>query len=328
MVAPRSVSRTAPAKVNLYLHVTNQRGDGYHELDSLVVFADVGDRITATEADDLSLHLSGPFAGQLNDELQNNLVIKAANALALHAHLPARAHLHLEKRLPIASGIGGGSADAAATLQALSELWGLELHDDHIRHAAHQMTSHKDTVRALETLFKVWQDDLISHRLQTLALGLGADVPVCLEGRAVFMGGIGEKLDLAPQLPPAWLVLVNPGVAISTPAVFQARKGDFSSSARFCEAPSDAAHLASLLAERRNDLTAPALKLAPVIGDMLALLEAQDGVLLARMSGSGATGFGLFASPEAAARAAQRIHTAQPDWWVAAAKMIDTPQDL
>lgn len=328
MAAPLSVTCNALAKVNLYLHVTGQRGDGYHELDSLVVFADVGDRITATQSDDLSLHISGPFAPQLNGELQNNLVLKAARALALHAHLPGHAQLHLEKNLPIASGIGGGSADAAATLLALTQLWGLELHDDHLHHAAHQMASHKDTVRALATLFKVWQDDLSSHRLQTLALGLGADVPVCLEGRAVFMGGIGEKLDLAPHLPPVWLVLANPGVALSTPAVFQAREGDFSSPARFYETPRDAAQLAALLSERRNDLTAPALSLAPVIGEMLALLEAQEGALLARMSGSGATGFTLFSTPQAATLAASRVQSAQPTWWVAAAKMVDTPQAL
>jgi len=319
------ITRRALAKINLYLHVTGKRADGYHELDSLAVFADVGDVLTAQADDALSLSVSGPFASALDGDEQDNLVLKAARALAEQAGVPARARLHLEKNLPVASGIGGGSADAAATLRALVELWQLELPDHHIRHAVQQMADDRDTVRALETLFKVWRDDLDFDRLHSVARKLGADVPVCLEGHAVFMGGIGDRLALAPHLPPVWLVLANPGVAVSTPAVFGARTGDFSKPARFSEAPRDAAHLAALLAERRNDLTAPALSLSPEIGDVLAALEAQDGALLARMSGSGATGFALFASPDAAATAAQRLQTRQPAWWVAAGKMIDAP---
>lgn len=321
------ITRRALAKINLYLHITGKRDDGYHELDSLAVFADVGDVLSAVADDGLSLSVSGPFAGALDGDGHDNLVLKAARALAEHAGLPARARLHLEKNLPVASGIGGGSADAAATLRALVDLWGLELPDHHIRHAAQQMTEHRDTVRALETLFKVWRDDLDFDMLHTVARQLGADVPVCLEGRAVFMGGIGDKLALAPILPPVWLVLANPGVAVSTPAVFGARSGDFSSPARFSDAPRDAAHLAALLAERRNDLTAPALSLSPEIGDVLSALEGQDGALLARMSGSGATGFALFATADAATIAAHRLQTQQPTWWVAAAKMIDAPLD-
>jgi len=321
-----SISVPALAKVNLYLHVTGRREDGYHELDSLVVFADVGDTVTASAAPDLSLTVSGPFAAALGDTSDDNLVIKAARTLGTHAHVPALARLHLEKNLPVASGIGGGSADAAATLKALVDLWQLELPDAHIRHAAAQLAVEKDTVRALETLFTVWRDDLDHDMMLAVALELGADVPVCLEGRALYMGGMGERLDLAPDLPPAWLVLANPGAALSTPAVFQAREGDFSKPARFFDAPTDAAHLAQLLSERGNDLTAPACALAPVIGETLRALEAQDGTLLARMSGSGATCFALYASAEAAARAAHNVQSQHPDWWVAAAKMIDTPQ--
>ena len=321
-------TQVALAKINLYLHVTARRDNGYHELDSLVVFADVGDLITATRADDLTLSVSGPYGDAIDGEIDDNLVIKAARTLAEHAGVPALAHVHLEKNLPVASGIGGGSADAAATLRALVALWGLGLPDDHIRHAAQQISDEKDTARALETLFKLWRDDLDADLMLAVALKLGADVPVCLEGHAAYMSGIGEKLDLAPHLPPAWLVLANPGVAVATPAVFQARLGEFSKPARFHEDPRDAAHLAQLLKDRRNDLMQAACTLAPVIAEVLAALEAQDGALLARMSGSGATCFALFATPDAARLAAERVRAMRPAWWVAAAKMIDTPLAL
>lgn len=319
------VSRPAFAKINLYLHVTGRRDDGYHELDSLVAFANVGDTVTAEAADTLSLAITGPFAQALADDDENNLVLKAARALAGHAGVPALARLTLDKTLPVASGIGGGSADAAATLLALTELWGRSLTDAQIAAAARQLTGHDDTRRALETLFQLWRDDVDLEALFAIALDLGADVPVCLEGRAVFMGGIGERLDLAPHLPPAWLVLVNPGVAVSTPAVFKARDGAFSASARFSETPQDAAHLAHLLSARRNDLTQAALSLAPEIGEALARLDATAGVLLTRMSGSGATVFGLYASSAEASAAAQTIAHARPGWWVEAARLLDGP---
>jgi 4-diphosphocytidyl-2-C-methyl-D-erythritol kinase len=327
-----SYSRDALAKINLYLHVTAKRDDGYHELDSLVVFADIGDTVTASPASSLSLTIDGPFSGKLDGDANDNLVLQAARTLGAHvgvrAGVQTGAQLHLNKVLPVASGIGGGSADAAATLRVLMDLWDLELPDEHIRHAAAQMAEEKDTVRALETLFKVWRDDLDTDMLLAVALQLGADVPVCLEGRAVFIGGIGEQLDLAPHLPPAWLVLANPGVELSTPTVFKARSGDFSKPQRFHNDPKDAAHLAALLAERGNDLTAPALELAPEIGETLAALESQDGALLTRMSGSGATCFALFSDAKTAAAAAARLQAAHPAWWVTAAKMIDSPSAL
>lgn len=324
------IVRDAPAKVNLYLHVTGRRADGYHELDSLVVFADVGDRIQAERAEGLSLGLTGPFAHLLKDgDADDNLVIKAARALALHAGVGADAHLTLEKNLPVASGIGGGSADAAAALKVLVQLWGLELPDDHIRHAAREVGGLGDVGRALETLFKVWRDDLDADMLDTIGLELGADVPVCLAGRAVFMGGIGEKLSLAPPLPHAWLVLVNSGAHVSTPAVFKSRAerlGDtFSAPARFTERPRDARHFAELLKARRNDLTDAAIELAPDIQTALDAIAEQDGCLLSRMSGSGATCFGLFATLDGARVAAQRLQARHPGWWVQAAEMIDAP---
>lgn len=277
----------APAKLNLYLHVTGRRGDGYHRLDSLVAFADLGDEVKAEAADGLHLSLSGPFAAALTAG-PDNLVLKAARALAEAAGVRAAARLSLTKRLPVASGLGGGSADAAATLRALGSLWRLNIPEPDLR---------------------------------TLGLRLGADVPVCLGGRAAFMGGIGEELAEAPPLPPAWLVLVNPGVAVSTPTVFGARRGGFSAPARFAGPFADAQALAAGLAERRNDLTEPAKNLAPIIGEVLAELARLPGVLLARMSGSGASCFGLFAGALAAETAGRMLLAAHPGWWVAPAAL-------
>ncbi|MHA1598282.1 MAG: 4-(cytidine 5'-diphospho)-2-C-methyl-D-erythritol kinase [Alphaproteobacteria bacterium] len=284
--APLSVA--APAKINLYLHVTGRRADGYHLLDSLVAFAGVHDMLTVSDADNLELTIDGDFAGDLTTG-DDNLVIRAAHALGRAAGIKAEAAISLTKRLPLASGIGGGSADAAATLWALSNLWDIDLGDD---------------------------------ELAAVALSLGADVPVCLGGKAAFMSGIGEILSPAPALPAASVVLVNPGVAVSTPAVFRALDGNFTpADGRFDYVPADARELASILAKRNNDLEAPALHLEPVIGEVLAALAATDDILLARMSGSGATCFGLFADPGEAARAALCIATARPDWWIKAASL-------
>jgi len=324
----KSVSRSAPAKINLYLHITGRRDDGFHELDSLVVFADVGDVITVSEGDGLSLTITGPFADGLSCD-DDNLVLRAARKLAERTErtgTKANAHITLEKNLPVASGIGGGSADAAATLQALVRFWNIELADDDIHHVAHDVADNIDMARALSTLFKLWRDDLGSDMLGSIGLELGADVPVCLEGRPTYMGGIGERLDMAPHLPAAWLVLVNPGVSISTPAVFNAYKDappPFSKPARFHDHPRDAQHLAELLAGRDNDLMAPAVALSPEIQQVLDALAPLNGALLTRMSGSGATCFALFNSQNEAAAAAASLSQAHPDWWVSAAEMLE-----
>ena len=278
----------APAKLNLYLHVTGQRADGYHLLDSLVAFAGVHDAIEVAPAAELSLAVEGPFAAAL-PAADDNLVLKAARALREAAGVSAGARIRLEKWLPVASGIGGGSADAAAVLGALAKLWSL---------------------------------DAKAADLDTLALGLGADVPVCLKGYAAFVGGIGEQVSRAPALPPAWLVLVNPGTALKTAAVFKARQGEFGAPARFDESPATARVLAELLATRENDLTAAAVGLAPEIGAALAALDGADGALLSRMSGSGATCFGLFAEAGLAAGAAALIGRDHPGWWVRATPLI------
>jgi len=268
----------APAKVNLFLHVVGRRADGYHLLDSLAVFASVGDRLEARPAGAIGLELTGaarglPAGGE-------NLVLRAARALAGVAGVSAGAALRLEKVLPVASGLGGGSADAAAALRVLMRLWGVVLP---------------------------------ARQLADIALALGADVPVCLDSRPARMGGVGEVLAPAPALPELGLVLVNPGVPVATAAVFAARAGGFSAPAALPAGWTSAAALAGDLARLSNDLEAPAIALAPPIGVVLAALRALPGCLLARMSGSGATCFGLFAGAAMASAAATIL--ARPGWW-------------
>ena len=286
------VVRAAPAKLNLTLDVVGRREDGYHLLDSLVAFTEYGDTIAAAPGDGLSLIMDGPFGARLAVDPAENLVLRAARLLAAEAGVAADAALRLTKRLPIASGIGGGSSDAAATLSALAELWRLALP---------------------------------AEDLARLGLQLGADVPVCLAGRPARLEGIGERIGWAPDLPAAPIVLVNPGIGLPTPQVFRARLGDFSPGAGaegvLPASPADATALATALASTGNDLTAPAIALLPVIAEVLAALEAAPGCLLARMSGSGATCFALFAEDGTAEAAAAAIGTEQPGWWSVATRL-------
>lgn len=272
----------APAKVNLTLHLEGRRADGYHLLRSLVVFAGVGDTVSVSAGEGLSLEIAGPFASGLTPA--DNLVLRAAAALAARHDITANAALRLEKALPVASGIGGGSSDAAAALRVLSGHWDVKVPAG-------------------------------------LALDLGADVPVCLAAPAPrMMSGIGEVLGPAPALPECWLVLVNPGVEVPTGAVFAGVADRHpppgpplpaGGIARF-----DA--LRDWLAVQRNDLQAPALAVCPAIGTVLAaLLDAP----LARMSGSGATCFALLPD-RASAQALGESVRRQSDWWVAAAPVL------
>ena len=272
------LEETARAKVNLYLHVVGRRADGYHLLDSLAVFPGAADRLSAAPADVLTLAVEGSGAAGLGAG-PDNLVLRAARALASAAGVEAGARLVLDKRLPVASGIGGGSADAAAALRLLARLWGVRLP---------------------------------AERLRAVAQGLGADVPVCIESRPARMGGVGERLQPAPTLPGCGMALLNPGVAVATPDVFRARGGAFSAVAALPDAWPDAAAMAAGLAQMGNDLEAPALSLCPAIAAVLDWLRGQKGCLLARMSGSGATCFGLFADAGAAEAVAAR---APAPWW-------------
>ncbi len=268
----------APAKVNLFLHVTGRRADGYHLLDSLAVFAGAADALEVRAAAGLSLALRGPEAGALAAE-PDNLVLRAARALAQAAGIAPQAALVLEKALPVASGIGGGSADAAAALRALDALWGLG-----------------------------WGE----ARLAGVAAPLGADIPACVASRACRMGGVGDVLGPAPRLPAFGLLLANPRMALPTPAVFKARRGGFSPAATLPAAWNDARAMARDLALLGNDLEPAATALCPPIQDVLAALRELPGCLLARMSGSGATCFAVFAEPGAAHRHAAALPAT---WW-------------
>ncbi|MBF9058918.1 4-(cytidine 5'-diphospho)-2-C-methyl-D-erythritol kinase [Rhodobacterales bacterium HKCCSP123] len=273
----------APAKVNLALHVTGRRDDGYHLLDSVVVFAGVGDWLTIEADPALSLTVTGPRSAGVPVD-RRNLVWRAAE-LFPPGHGAA---ITLEKHLPHAGGIGGGSADAAAALRGLSDLWQVPMPD------------------------------------AGAVLSLGADVPVCAAGRPMRMSGIGEVLDPLPPLPPLWLVLVNAGVEVPTGAVFSAleRRENPPLPPPPAEGWPDAAGFAGWLCGARNDLEPPARATVPVIGEVLDRLDTRPGCLLARMSGSGGTCFGLFAEEVAAQAAAQQIAAAEPGWWVEAAPVL------
>ena len=285
-MAEATLVELARAKLNLDLLVTGRTDTGYHELDSIVVFADLADRLTFAPAETLALRLAGPFAQSLEasgaDPAQN-LVLQAARRLGAAAGREPRVAITLEKNLPVASGIGGGSADAAATLRGLARL--LEL-------------------------------DWPAQALMELGLELGADVPVCVYSRPARLRGIGERLDPLRGLPALPLVLVNPGVPVATAAVFRALELPTEAFRR----PALPAHpslgrFAVWLGASRNELEPAALGLAPVVGRVLERLRAIEDCLLARMSGSGATCFGLFADAAKAAAAASSIAAEQPGWW-------------
>ena len=268
-----TLSETAYAKINLALHVRARRTDGYHELETLFAFIDDGDRLTVASSEVFSLAITGPFAAGLSAG-EDNLVLRAARLLAERNGVTAGAAFTLDKRLPVASGIGGGSADAAAALQLAVRLWGQD--------APHS----------------------------GIALELGADVPACMASVTARGEGVGEALTtLGDGLAGTPVLLVNPGVAVSTGAIFKAWDGVDRGPLGHGD------DLLALAQSARNDLTKPAIALAPVITDVLAALGAQSGVTLARMSGSGATCFALFECATARDAAAAAIATAHPEWW-------------
>lgn len=282
-------SEFAPAKVNLALHVTGRRDDGYHLLDSLVIFASTGDRLELGPGETVTLALSGPQAAGV--PVEGNLVLRAAAALALAAGRPCPgASVRIDKQLPAAAGLGGGSSDAAATLRALNRLWNLGL-------------------------------DMAE--LAAIGEAIGADVPVCLAAATARIQGIGERVTMLPRLPEVHLVLANPARALATAAVFaNLKERDNPALPDLPERWQGLAQLVDYLARCRNDLTAPAIAAEPAIGQVLAALKKEPACLLARMSGSGATCFGLFATAEQASAAAAALARRQPQWWVAAARAL------
>jgi 4-diphosphocytidyl-2-C-methyl-D-erythritol kinase len=278
-----AIIELAPAKLNLCLHVTGRRADGYHLLDSLVVFADVADRVFATAAKGLSLVVAGPEGAGLQAET-DNLVLRAARAMGL-----SDVALVLDKRLPVASGIGGGSANAAATLRVLQRMTGRDLPP------------------------------------MTQILRLGADVPVCVAGRPARMQGIGEIVTPLPPLPPMACVLVNPRLPVPTPQVFAMLtwRQNPALPALVPEALVSAQVFADWLATHsRNDLISSAREVAPILADVQTALETSPGCLLARMSGSGGTHFGLFATLSDAETAAGSLRTAHPFWWIEPGRIL------
>jgi 4-diphosphocytidyl-2-C-methyl-D-erythritol kinase len=282
----KAESRSAPAKINLFLHVGAKRADGFHALQSLVAFTEAGDELTFAPALDLSLKIGGPFAAALAPEA-DNLVLKAGRALQAHTGSERGAAIVLSKNLPVASGIGGGSADCAATLRGLAQLWELQLPQ--------------------ETLCEI-------------AATLGSDVPVCVASTPQWMEGRGEILTPLQGVPALPVVLVNPGVGVPTGKVFAALETRRGVALPLPPKFKNADALIAYLKTTANDLEAPARKIAPAIGDVLDLLAAQKDVLLARMSGSGATCFALFASEDAAQTAAHAIAQAHRRWWAVATK--------
>lgn len=282
----------APAKITLYLHVTGRRDDGYHLLESLVAFTEAGDCLHVAPGEALEITLGGPFGTELAELApEDNLVLRAAGALARRAGVEPNAAIHLQKNLPVAAGIGGGSSDAAAALKAFVALLHLDISED---------------------------------ALKGLALTLGADVPVCLEGRPAWMSGVGEVIEpVAGGLPRLPLLLVNPGLPVSTPAVFkhyaQTRAGrSYDALLGSLPALKSPGALIDFLGQTHNALTESAIAVAPSIAGVLDRLNRLDGVCITRLCGSGGTCYALFEDMDACHDAALALQGEHPDWWIEA----------
>lgn len=273
----------ARAKINLTLRVLGRRADGYHDLESLVVFADLADTLTLEPGTDTALDVTGPYAAA-SGQPADNLVLKAQRALSESVGGVSGGRFRLDKQLPVAAGIGGGSADAAAALRLLARANGISIDD---------------------------------ARLMLAALRTGADVPVCMASRACIMTGVGERLSPPLALPPLHAVLVNPGVTLATRDVFAAYTGGPQAHALAPQAvPRDLDALIGFLKGHGNDLTDAAITCVPVVADVLGALGVLPGALLARMSGSGSTCFALFSTQAEATAAASRLAAAHKGWWV------------
>lgn len=280
-----TIIEAAPAKINLTLEIRGKRSDGYHELESLVAFSDLGDRLELVPGGDRSVDLcvGGPFAGVINEK---NLVLRAAELFLAQYPQARGGRFSLDKRIPVAAGLGGGSADAAAAIRALVRASGLSPQDG---------------------------------ELIPLLAGLGADIPVCVRSQAAWMTGIGETIQPLPALPRMAAVLVNPRVGLATRDVFSALNAQPLDGETPRRAPgpfSTLGQLVEYLSGSSNDLERPARRLAPVIDDVLIALARTQGCLLARLSGSGPTCFGLYETEQEAEHAAERIRQENAAWWV------------
>lgn len=278
----------APAKLNLFLHLTGKRSDGYHLLESLVMFTEFGDTLSIDPSGPLTFAIEGPLAGALEDDAHHNLVMRAATELRFRSGTAEGAHLVLDKHIPLGAGLGGGSSDAAAAIEGLCRLW------------------------------KVFGIDDTKHKL---ALSLGADVKMCLKPAPCFVRGIGEETLPVAVACPFWAVLVHPGEPLSTAEVYARFDGRFDAPAA-CPARFELFDtLVAFLASKRNALQDVAVQMLPVISDILNALDSTAGCRLARMSGSGSACFGLYADEAQARAAAENLHATFPSWWVAATAM-------
>lgn len=276
----------APAKINLYLHITGKKPNGYHLLDSLVVFSDIGDVITIEASSQFSLTCDGPFAQNLPKNPDDNLIYKTVKVMADHINQPPNVAINLTKNLPIAAGIGGGSSDAATVLKGLAKIWGIT--DINVLH--------------------------------NIGLSLGADIPACLFKQPCFMRGIGGEIIPADNIPSMSLILINPNVPLSTPDVFQNRSAPFSKMATF-----NSAHFIDALSKTTNDLQHSACQLAPEVQQVLDSLNKQKGCVFSRMSGSGATCFALFNTSKDATGAVLKLKSQHPNWWIECGKTYSSP---
>jgi 4-diphosphocytidyl-2-C-methyl-D-erythritol kinase len=290
-VTDAAVFVTAPAKINLSLHVGHRRADGYHDLESLVAFVAHADEIRLERDEAFTLSITGPFAGHIAPA-DDNLVLMAAKLLAKETNARTGARIGLEKKIPVASGLGGGSADAAAVLRGLVRLWNLDIDADVLR---------------------------------KLGASLGADVPVCIDSAPAWMEGKGERVRVLPPLPVMPLVLVNPRVAVSTAEVFAGLRERSGLGATPPEPFEDVFALVRYLRTTKNDLEESARAIAPVTGEVLSELQRLPDVLIARMSGSGATCFALFADDAAALAARLALQSAHPEWWCVETALAQVP---
>jgi 4-diphosphocytidyl-2-C-methyl-D-erythritol kinase len=277
---------TAPAKINLSLHITGKRDDEYHLLESLVVFSHFGDELTVSEDDRIHLEIVGNFSQSLLKENEaDNLAMRAAFALRHYARIQKGAHIALHKRIPVGAGLGGGSADAAATLRALRRLWKIDCGDD---------------------------------ILQQIAATLGSDVPVCVGSETSWMCGVGEKLSSCHLGFAPGIVLVNPRISLPTKDVFAAYMADYSHPGAMPSHIYDMQALMGYMMASHNALQQPAITIQPVIAEILASIASSPSCRISRMSGSGATCFGLYDNEAMAIEAANHIRKEHSGWWVMA----------
>ena len=289
----KPISLLAPAKVNLFLHISGKRSDGLHLLDSLITFAGIYDSITIKPSPELNLSLKGPFSNK-NISIENNLVLKATKALAKYSNIEPKIDIVVTKEIPVASGLGGASVDAAATLKLLKIYWDLNIGN---------------------------------RALYNIAENLGADVPACLVGKTIRVEGVGEILKEAKELPPCWFVFVNPGTQLITKEVFELRSDVFNNKYKNEKYPDNIHELEQMFSKTQNGLLKPAIQLVPEIELVIKKLRDTKNIIDARLNGSGATCFGIFPTENDAKIAVQTITKGNPHWWIKAAPLINKWDD-